>query len=1567
MYALIIIQEGGQQSGKQFRLTNEITTIGRWKDCDVVLNDPTVAEWHAQIIQKIDQYWVKEGSSAHDIFLNDKKIQQATIIQDGDVISIGKNFRLRVRKVVQENVEQKTIKQGRSFSGGILVLTLLQSYEHIQANFVLGTGRNLIGRDASAQVLLNDRTISSQHAILEVFQNGAWLQDLGSTNGTLVNGQPVYQKQWVQSGDQIQFGPNIVFRLDPFVVQMPFQPSEPDISLPFTADPPRSLAKWPWIAVAGVFFVAFFSVIGIFLKRNTPSNNRNLDVPLLLESSGEPQAFSGSNQSILSESELILFEQTAQEFLEASAPLSFAEELELNIPKEALPQALSAQIELPPPEEIFNLISSEPVEILSQEDGFDPDAVPNPNESAFAFEQGAQTFYFCCGTLGSLAKSAAGGFIDLSGDVVGTTADITGETLTGGAELGLELGKATVDGSVMVFEEAKDLGQKTIEFEEDLREWELEVLSNGADLTLEKTEEWIINPTIDTADYLHNLSKEGIKITWDGSKYVFYKTTDLGKLSWQYTEKGAVLVWESIYDGLDWIVFQKIVSEKNCFAAGPGSGLDGNGPPFFQFDPQLYRSTLALQDQKKLDLARAWMPKIQLSKEEKCGEIFRVVARVMPYRDNVYIEDLDYADRVEIVYTLVYDWDGGRFNDVFPLSGLMDTSAHKGDNEGFVIGLVPTTRAEGRCGATSPQFAFAAGRTVKHKDVEIDWLGKTPSIPLPVLSFLSPIDRIPGIDLGKAAKETFKILGFARDIEDFNVHEVGTACPGIDDERYKLWVAESKHATYYDQSECEKTLLGFELEFPNLKGVGPIALEILDFMNKMNGQGMGGVQIIGSKIVVGGLEECESGRNSVDLSKRIELWPISSRSIMDIDGKSWCDDIGNPIRQENSLDTEPVSLGDRVAGLFQGSNSSNGNLTGPYICMGLENDGIHKESYADGIVRGNPLSISDDYHVPMLSCLFLNRDNAVKVRFSGVPTNTEWKVTVVGINDFEPMIAVDGDPVICDDISDGASQIQIEGLPLIGDISQGSPGSQIDFKAVTGNERTFYIYGKGSSEIGRFVLLIESTNGGLVINPGDDQDELGIKIGENSRLITYVVSTKSSLDTNLRYTTNPEIGSSNAGMTSLRISSGNTVYRGGEEDEYIFVELGDSTSERLFNIRSSGDGTGSYVLIVYGEMAVIDRQSPSPPVNIIAARSGNAQQHVSIEWAPDPAADEYVLTASVCTEKEIRTTVEERMSTKSILLEDWFREGCSGNESYGWLQACNAAGCSEQAEIPWPGLVLPEAQPVTTTLTPRATNTPTVTSTGTRKPTRTPTPTLRPTRTSTPTPTMSATIYVRPTTETVPSPLSIPASPTNVTAHRGGAYSQAVYASWSKPSTATYFYISGSLCTESGSRQTISDTTTSTAYTFLDWYREGCSGNNSYASISACNSAGCSAPVNIPWPLWVVRNFPPEETSSLVSLSFPGGHGSIHTIGETAKLCFTIQGGRYFVLDDYQPAGLIDGGLDTSGPRQRLDEGMVLSTETRCFEGTVTGPSGYEAFRIEIRNEGGLVDYAELWIYVSEG
>ena len=72
-------------------------------------------------------------------------------------------------------------------------------------SFTVDADRMSIGRSPDAEVFLDDVTVSRNHALLVQRQDGHYIDDLGSLNGTYVNRRRI-ESHRLEDGDEIQIG-----------------------------------------------------------------------------------------------------------------------------------------------------------------------------------------------------------------------------------------------------------------------------------------------------------------------------------------------------------------------------------------------------------------------------------------------------------------------------------------------------------------------------------------------------------------------------------------------------------------------------------------------------------------------------------------------------------------------------------------------------------------------------------------------------------------------------------------------------------------------------------------------------------------------------------------------------------------------------------------------------------------------------------------------------------------------------------------------------------------------------------------------------------------------------------------------------------------------------------------------------------------------------------------------------------------------------------------------------------------------------------------------------------------
>ena len=104
----------------------------------------------------------------------------------------------------QENLSGDTITFNRQNTGALGWRLKVVEGPDSGRVFTIGE-RAVLGRGSGADINLEDNGVSRQHALLEERLGALFVVDLGSTNGTLINGERVKRKK-LGAGDRLQVG-----------------------------------------------------------------------------------------------------------------------------------------------------------------------------------------------------------------------------------------------------------------------------------------------------------------------------------------------------------------------------------------------------------------------------------------------------------------------------------------------------------------------------------------------------------------------------------------------------------------------------------------------------------------------------------------------------------------------------------------------------------------------------------------------------------------------------------------------------------------------------------------------------------------------------------------------------------------------------------------------------------------------------------------------------------------------------------------------------------------------------------------------------------------------------------------------------------------------------------------------------------------------------------------------------------------------------------------------------------------------------------------------------------------
>lgn len=186
---LVVRWPGGRT--EKHELAKQVFHVGRVPGNDIVLDFPTVSARHLKLEVTTSGILVTDLKSTNGTQLNGQLIP-ANVPQPwqlGDVIRVGDLRGNSVSMILEGAAGERA--QTRS-----LGMHELAQYPQV-----------LIGRDPASQMHLDHPAVSRRHAEI-VRQNGGFvIRDLGSANGTFVNGQRVTGWMALGVGDVIQIGP----------------------------------------------------------------------------------------------------------------------------------------------------------------------------------------------------------------------------------------------------------------------------------------------------------------------------------------------------------------------------------------------------------------------------------------------------------------------------------------------------------------------------------------------------------------------------------------------------------------------------------------------------------------------------------------------------------------------------------------------------------------------------------------------------------------------------------------------------------------------------------------------------------------------------------------------------------------------------------------------------------------------------------------------------------------------------------------------------------------------------------------------------------------------------------------------------------------------------------------------------------------------------------------------------------------------------------------------------------------------------------------------------------------
>lgn len=191
-------------AGREFVLNPGVNTVGR-ESADIVLQDPTISRRHAQITVEEGRLLIEDLGSTNGTAVGSTPVKPGAPggAYNGDTVRFG-NVTLTVSLPGGDArpLALAAPAPAQADRGPVVGRLVLADGSEVP----LYSGLNTIGRRSTNQVVLADAFASGSHATVEVTGDGsAVLVDVGSSNGTFVNGERLAPNAPVQLADGAEF------------------------------------------------------------------------------------------------------------------------------------------------------------------------------------------------------------------------------------------------------------------------------------------------------------------------------------------------------------------------------------------------------------------------------------------------------------------------------------------------------------------------------------------------------------------------------------------------------------------------------------------------------------------------------------------------------------------------------------------------------------------------------------------------------------------------------------------------------------------------------------------------------------------------------------------------------------------------------------------------------------------------------------------------------------------------------------------------------------------------------------------------------------------------------------------------------------------------------------------------------------------------------------------------------------------------------------------------------------------------------------------------------------------
>ena len=225
--------------GREYPVPASGLVFGRDPTCDVVIGSTEVSRKHASLSAGPDGYLLRD-TSTNGVLVNGEPASSPALLGRGDVLTIGdEEFRFHADSAPPPKAALASLEV---IGSGVLKGTVIDVRSPLAH----------VGRGAHNDIVVSDESVSDSHAKLQRREDGWYVVDMGSTNGTYVGGRRIDGEAPLTGAPDLRFGGvKFIFRVPEGAKESGASQTRAIASVKVDARRPEEGAKTPVVSQPG--------------------------------------------------------------------------------------------------------------------------------------------------------------------------------------------------------------------------------------------------------------------------------------------------------------------------------------------------------------------------------------------------------------------------------------------------------------------------------------------------------------------------------------------------------------------------------------------------------------------------------------------------------------------------------------------------------------------------------------------------------------------------------------------------------------------------------------------------------------------------------------------------------------------------------------------------------------------------------------------------------------------------------------------------------------------------------------------------------------------------------------------------------------------------------------------------------------------------------------------------------------------------------------------------------------------------------------------------------------------